>query len=269
MRNSRIAGLAVGVAFIAATAASAQQAGSTNAKDIRQFLRVNTEFCTGGQPTLEQIAGLKAEGVKAVLNLRTPAEYRTGFHIEDEEKTVKAAGLKYFNIPVVYMSPTDANADEFLKITDDPANRPMFIHCTVAIRAGAFWLIRRVLRDHYTWDDAFAEAKKIGLVGAPHLEDFAKKYIASHQGGVSMTASGKSGEWTGKVLTGIVAIGGETTGVVLETAQGRIELQTTPAQRATLESLKGQQVTIRGQIDTRQGVEVPTRTIITVTEIVK
>ena len=32
---------------------------------------------------------------------------------------------------------------QFLKITDDPANRPMFIHCTAAIRVGAFWAIRR------------------------------------------------------------------------------------------------------------------------------
>mgnify|MGYP006198122651 CR=1 FL=1 len=53
---------------------------------------------------------------------------------------------------------TDAQVDEFLTLTDDPANRPIFIHCTAAIRVGAFWLIRRVVRDGYTWDAALAEA---------------------------------------------------------------------------------------------------------------
>ena len=49
-----------------------------------------------------------------------------------------------------YQQPTNAAVDEFLKITDDAANRPMFIHCTAAIRVGAFWMIRRVLRDGMT-----------------------------------------------------------------------------------------------------------------------
>src|SRR5579871_6820247 len=118
-------------AFAVAAAATlvaglAAQSPAPKIEDIRQFQRDSREFCTAGQPTLEQIAALKADGIKSVLNLRPASEYRT-FSIDDEAKAVRAAGLKYFNIPVVYMSPTDANADEFLKITDDPANRPMFI----------------------------------------------------------------------------------------------------------------------------------------------
>jgi hypothetical protein len=80
---------------------------------------------------------------------------------------------------VIYKQPTAAQADEFLRITDDPANRPMFIHCTAAIRVGAFWLIRRVVRDGWTWDRALEEARKVGLVNAPHLEAFAKEYITA------------------------------------------------------------------------------------------
>ncbi len=93
---------------------------------------------------------------------------------------VEAAGMKYVNIPVVYRNPTDADVDAFLKLTDDPANRPMFVHCTAAIRVGGFWLIRRVVRDGMTWDAALEEAKKVGLLNAPHLEEFARAYIASH-----------------------------------------------------------------------------------------
>jgi len=145
--------------------------------DIRNFLQVTPEFCTGGQPRIEHYARLKADGVKAVLNLRQPTEHRA----EEEQQAVEAAGLKYFNIPVSYQNPSDADVDQFLKITDDPANRPMFIHCTAAIRVGAFWAIRRVLRDGMTIDAALEEAKKVGLREAPHLDQFVRAYIASHK----------------------------------------------------------------------------------------
>ena len=56
----------------------------------------------------------------------------------------------------------------------------LYIHCTAAIRVGAIWLIRRVVRDGWTWDKALAEARKVGLVNAPHLEEFAKRYVAAH-----------------------------------------------------------------------------------------
>ena len=90
------------------------------------------------------------------------------------------SGSRYFNIPVVYREPTDAEADEFLRITDDPANRPMFIHLTAAIRVGAFWAIRRAVRDGLSPDAALEEGRKVGLVNAPHLDDFVRAYIASH-----------------------------------------------------------------------------------------
>lgn len=144
---------------------------------IRNFLQVNPDFCTGGQPRLEHFAKLKADGVKAVLNLRTPGEHRAA----EEQAAVEKAGMKYFNIPVVYTAPTNEQVDEFLRLTDDAANRPMFIHCTAAIRVGAFWMIRRALRDGMSPDAALEDAKKVGLANSPHLEEFARKYIATHQ----------------------------------------------------------------------------------------
>ena len=144
---------------------------------IGKFLQVTPQFCTGAQPRVEHFAKLKADGIKAVLNLRQPSEHRA----EEEQATVEKLGMKYFNIPVVYREPTDAQADEFLRLTDDPANRPMFIHCTAAIRVGAFWAIRRVMRDKMTIDAALEEGKKVGLTNAPHLEEFVQKYVASHK----------------------------------------------------------------------------------------
>jgi uncharacterized protein (TIGR01244 family) len=176
-----LAAIAVAIAGpTAATLQAASQAAPASAQEvppIRNFLQVTPQFCTGGQPRPEHFAKLKADGVKAVLNLRTPGEHRA----EEEQAAVQQAGMKYFNIPVVYTAPTDAQVDEFLRITDDPANRPMFIHCTAAIRVGTFWMIRRVVRDGMSPEAALEEAKKVGLANAPHLEEFARNYIASHK----------------------------------------------------------------------------------------
>ncbi len=144
---------------------------------IRNFLKINDQFCTGGQPRPEHLAKLKAEGIKTIINLRTPGEHRAA----EEEEQAKQLGLRYFNIPVVYTAPKDEQVDEFLKLTDDPANRPAFIHCTAAIRVGTFWLIRRVLRDGWTFEKAEEEATKVGLVNAPHLTEFARNYIEKQQ----------------------------------------------------------------------------------------
>lgn len=153
--------------------AAAQQ----DSPPIRNFLRVNKEFCTGGQPRLEHLEQLKAEGVKAIINLRQPSEHRAA----EEEAKAKELGLRYFNIPIVHGNPQDERVDEFLKVTDDPENRPAFIHCAGAVRVGALWMIRRVLRDGWKIEDAEKEAEQIGLRESPHLNEFARKYIEKHQ----------------------------------------------------------------------------------------
>ncbi|MGH9842897.1 MAG: serine hydrolase, partial [Blastocatellia bacterium] len=144
---------------------------------IRNFLRVNQDFCTGGQPRLEHLEKLKADGIKTIINLRPPGEHRAA----EEEEMAKKLGLRYINIPVVYATPKEEDADAFLKATDDKEDRPAFIHCAAAIRVGAFWMIRRVLRDGMSVEAAEEEAKKVGLVNAPHLTEFAKKYIETHR----------------------------------------------------------------------------------------
>ena len=143
---------------------------------IKNFLRVNEQVCTGGQPTMDDLAKMKAQGIKAIINLRMASEYNA----EEEAAKAKELGLRYFHIPVNGAEPKAENADEFLKVTDDPKNRPAFIHCAAANRVGAFWMIRRVLKDAWKPEDAEAEAKKIGL-RSPVLRDFAMQYIQEHQ----------------------------------------------------------------------------------------
>ena len=169
--------LLLALVFVAPQTPQQPAPAQGQAPDIRNFLRVNDQFCTGGQPTNEALAKLKGDGIKTVINLRPPAEHQAA----EEESAAKALGLRYFNIPVVFRDPKDEQADEFLKLTDDPANRPAFIHCAAAVRVGAFWMIRRVLRDGFTVEKAETEAETVGLRNAPHLVEFARRYIETHK----------------------------------------------------------------------------------------
>lgn len=163
--------------LITASSVPAQEKVQENAPDIRNFLRINKDFCTGGQPRLEHLEKLKADGVKSIINLRQPSEHRAA----EEEAKAKELGLRYFNIPVAYGNPNEEQVAEFLKLTDDPENLPVFIHCTAAIRVGAFWMIRRVLRDSWKVEDAEREAEKVGLRESPHWVEFARQYIEKHR----------------------------------------------------------------------------------------
>ena len=144
---------------------------------IRNFVRLNDDFCTGAQPRLEHLEKLKADGVKSILNLRPAGEHRAA----EEEAKVKELGLQYFNIPVSFGEPKEEQVAEFFKITDERKNFPIFIHCAAGIRVGAFWFIRRVLRDGWTLEAAEKEADQIGLRESPHWKEFARKYIEEHR----------------------------------------------------------------------------------------
>lgn len=78
--------------------------------------------------------------------------------------------------------------------------------------------------------------------------------------------SPKQVEMKGKLRTGVVAIGGETTGIVLEAAEGKFELDLGKNKelRQKADKLDGKNVVVTGTLQVRKGVEVKERKIITV-----
>lgn len=73
-------------------------------------------------------------------------------------------------------------------------------------------------------------------------------------------------ELTGKLLHPVFAIGGETTGTVIETKKGTYELDLGKSKELLkqVEALKGKQVLVRGILKAVKGIEVPERRIVTV-----
>jgi hypothetical protein len=79
----------------------------------------------------------------------------------------------------------------------------------------------------------------------------------------------KKVEMKGMLKTGIVAIGGETTGVVVETKDGAYELDLGKDKdlKEKADKLNGKAVVVAGELTIRKGVEVKERKIIVVSSL--
>lgn len=76
-------------------------------------------------------------------------------------------------------------------------------------------------------------------------------------------------EVLGTLRTGIMAIGGETTGTLIK-ARGvtwELDLSQLPGGAARVESLDGRRVVVKGSLEVRPGVERRERAIVTVTSL--
>jgi len=151
---------------------------AASVEDIDHFVRVDERVCTGGQPTREQLASLRGQGIRTVIDLREASEQ----DIEAEGVEVRRLGLRFVSIPVAAASPRPEQADAFLAATADPAVFPMFVHCASGNRVGAFWMIRRVLVDGWNETKAEDEARRVGL-SRQNLLEFAREYIRAHSAG--------------------------------------------------------------------------------------
>jgi len=79
----------------------------------------------------------------------------------------------------------------------------------------------------------------------------------------------KEVEIQGTLHTGVVAVGGETTGTVVKTAQGTVELDfgSDKRLRETGEKLDGKAVVVTGTLEVRRGVERKERKVLHVTRL--
>ena len=145
---------------------------------VLNYSRVDATVGCGGRTDPAAMAALKKEGYVAIINLRLATEPEA--NIDASRAAAQAAGLKYFHLPFSGANPDPKVVDQFLSVVADTQNQPVFIHCATANRAGAVWMIKRVLQDHWTLDRAREEAQAIGMHD-PKLAAFATDYINAHK----------------------------------------------------------------------------------------
>jgi protein tyrosine/serine phosphatase len=139
---------------------------------IDNFGRVNATFYRGGQPEGRDYGDLAALGVKTIINLTSDDA------APDEKAMAEQAGLKYVQIPMTtHEPPTSAQLAEFMKIVDDTASQPVYVHCVGGRhRTGVMTAAYRMTQDGWTADQAFKEMKDYKF-GADFLHPEFKKFV--------------------------------------------------------------------------------------------
>ena len=174
----KTAPILVAAALVGVLPAAAQQVTKSAVPGITNFARLETTVACGGVTKVEAVPEIKKMGFASIINLRQPTE--NGANVEEEGAAAKDAGLKYFNIPFNRQQPDPAVADKFVATITAPGTEPAYIHCSAGNRAGAMWMIKRLVVDHWDTDKAFAEATALGLT-SPVLKQFAIDYAQTHK----------------------------------------------------------------------------------------
>jgi tyrosine-protein phosphatase SIW14 len=151
-------------------------APGVNASTIRidNFGRVNAYYYRGAQPQGRDYADLAALGVKTVIDLQRDGP-------RNEGSLVEKAGMKFYRIPMTgRVPPTPEQQALFLKIINDPANQPVFVHCAVGRhRTGVMTALYRMTHDGWTGDQAFQEMKRYEF-GPDFLHPEFKRFVYAY-----------------------------------------------------------------------------------------
>jgi uncharacterized protein (TIGR01244 family) len=162
------------IALLAVTATlGAQQVTKENVEGIRNLARLETTVACAGTITTDSVPEIKKMGFASIINLREASE--PGADIEKQEAAARAAGIRYFHVPLNSAKPDAKAADEFVRVITSSGAEPAFIHCASGNRAAAMWLIKRVVVDRWDVERASAEAAALGLTN-PVLKEWAIQY---------------------------------------------------------------------------------------------
>ena len=125
-------------------------AGSSS-HGIKNFYQVDRNVYRGAQPDDAGFNYLAQIGVRTVIDLRE-ADGRS----KAEEAVVRAAGMKYVNVPMTGLTPpTRSEITTILRLLENDKSGPVFVHCKRgADRTGAVIASYRI--DHDRWDNARA-----------------------------------------------------------------------------------------------------------------
>src|SRR5262249_35577338 len=162
------------VAFSFASPLLARTAGITGIT-IDNFARVDTNYYRGSQPEGRDYTALAALGVTSGINL-TSDDAEAG-----EPAQVSAAGMKYFQIPMTtHTPPTPNQIEQFLKIVNDPADQPVYVHCVGGRhRTGVMTALYRMIDQGWSGDRAFAEMKNYKY-GPDFVHSEFKKFVLGY-----------------------------------------------------------------------------------------
>jgi uncharacterized protein (TIGR01244 family) len=127
--------------------------------EIYNARTVDDRLLTSGQPTEEQLRAAAAEGYDTVVNL---APHDSDNALPDEAGLVRALGMRYHHVPVVWAGPTESDFAAFEQVMDElPADSRTLVHCAANFRVSAFVGLYAV--KHLGWTAEQAEAFRASI----------------------------------------------------------------------------------------------------------
>lgn len=128
--------------------------------DIAAFSKVINNIYRGGYPKESGYEILNELGIKTIVNLSNNAEK---FNLQ--QKYADKYGFKIIHIPLsIYERPKDIEAIKFLEAVLNPANHPVFVHCTSGRdRTGAMIAVYRVIVEKKGPKEGYKEAIRHGF----------------------------------------------------------------------------------------------------------
>lgn len=123
-----------------------------SSETIYNYIKVNDELITGGQPTAAQLRSLAAEGFTAVVNLATekPSDLPL-----TEAGLVRSLGMTYEHIPVEWEDPKESDFETFERTLPGLPPGKTLIHCAANFRVTAFYALYAL--KHLGWSEEQAE----------------------------------------------------------------------------------------------------------------
>lgn len=151
---------------------------------IANFGQINASYFRGEQPEGRDYADLAAIGVKTVIDLQGDGTNH------DEARLVEAAGMKFYRIPMTtHVPPTPEQLALFLKIVNDPAQQPVYVHCKGGKhRTGVMTAVYRMEQDNWTSSQAFEEMKRYRF-GMDFLHPEFKRFVYNYRPARSVVAT--------------------------------------------------------------------------------
>jgi protein tyrosine/serine phosphatase len=155
---------------------------------IDNFGKVNDSYYRGSQPEADHFVKLKGVGVKTIVDLRKD-------RVEEASAWARDAGLQYINIPLTTKrAATEEQTAYFLKIVNDPANWPVYVHCKGGRhRTGEMTAIYRITQNGWTADQAYDEMKIYDFKDSIFYPRTLKKYVFSYYDRFSSEKAAKAG----------------------------------------------------------------------------
>ena len=102
---------------------------------IFNYLPINGQLSTSGQPIEEPFASIMAAGFDVVINL---APHDTENSLRDEAAVVNQLAMNYIHRPVNFSKPSERKLELFIDAMAQSKNKKIWLHCATNMRVSAF-----------------------------------------------------------------------------------------------------------------------------------